>query len=81
MKAEIIKSQDEAITELNRALKSYKTIKQEVEQNLTRRDQLQRQIETLHVTKATLQSEISDIREKLSNSLFMHWGVIHFFLM
>lgn len=60
MKNEIIKSQDEAVKELNRELKSYEKMKLQVEQNLTLCDQLQRQIESLHVTKATLQSEITD---------------------
>ncbi|XP_073339846.1 uncharacterized protein [Pagrus major] len=60
MQTDAIKAQEEAQQALKKELMSHQQLKLQLEQNKTLSNNIQRQLETLHVEKATLQSDTSD---------------------
>ncbi|XP_020485634.2 CD209 antigen-like protein B [Labrus bergylta] len=69
MFADVIQSQEEAKQALQKELRNNEKNKLQMEQNKTLCDRLQRQIESLHVEKATLQSKLSDIQDNCGRCL------------
>lgn len=70
MQTEAIKAQEEAQQALEKELRSHQQLKLQLEQNKTLNDGIQRQLETLQFERATLQSNTSDIRERLLHNVF-----------
>ncbi|XP_037602493.1 CD209 antigen-like [Sebastes umbrosus] len=63
MQTEAIKAQEEAKQALEEELRSHQQLKLQLEQNKTLSDSIQKQLETLDVERARLQSDSSDILE------------------
>lgn len=80
MQTEAIKAQEEAKQALEEELRSHQQLKLQLEQNKTLSDIVQKQLETLDVERARLQSDSSDIRERLLHYFFLLFGIKHFLL-
>lgn len=68
MQTDAIKAWQEAQQALKEELVRHQQLKLQLEQNKTLSDSLQKQLETLHVERATLQSDTSDTGERLLQS-------------
>ncbi len=64
MQSEANRVKEEAQQALRKELMRHQQTKQQLENNKTLCDGLERQLERLHLEKATLQSDSSDIRER-----------------
>lgn len=79
MQTDAIKAREEAQQALKEELVRHQQLKLQLEQNKTLSDSLQKQLETLHIEKATLQSDTSGTGERLLDSfsessiLFLQW--------
>ncbi len=83
MHTEASKALEEDQLALKKELGSHQQLKLQLEQNKTLSDGLQRQLETLQVERATLQSSTSDICERPLHSFFFNalWNQNLFFLL
>lgn len=80
MQTEVIKAHEEAQQALKKELRNHEKLKLQLEQNKTLNDGLQRKFETLQLERATLQSDISDIRERPLHLFFVaFWNQTFYF--